>query len=162
MVIKNILKEKKGIIVADAIVAILIILMFAGIMTSLIINIISEKSKIKLNSIYIDVTTEILEYVQTASFSNVTETKLINYVNSKNSDYFSAGTSLDTLTTPYKIQINVENYIPENNEVQLGLIKIIHLKMQKKVGEKTYEMSVSKIRKAGANDLPEILENGSL
>ena len=51
----NIFKEKKGIIVADAIVAILIILLFAGIVTSITINIFSEKTKIKLNSMYLDI-----------------------------------------------------------------------------------------------------------
>lgn len=158
----NIFKEKKGIIVADAIVAILIILLFAGIVTSITINIFSEKTKIKLNSMYLDVVTEILEYVQQADFKDVTEANLINYVNAKDSEYFSAGSSLENLTTPYKIQINVESYIPESSEMQLELIKVIHIKMQKTVGDKTYEKSVSKLKKANENDLIEIFENGSL
>ena len=162
MIISNILKEKKGIIVADAIVAILIMLLFAGIVTSITVNIFSEKTKIKLNSMYLDVVTEILEYVQQAEFKDVTEANLINYVNAKNSEYFSAGASLADLTTPYKIQINVENYIPEGSEAQLNLVKIVRVKLQKTVGEKTYEKSVSKLKKANASDLKELFENGSL
>ena len=47
MGIKKILKKEKGIIVSDAIIAILLILLFVGIIASLIVNIILESTKIK-------------------------------------------------------------------------------------------------------------------
>ncbi len=85
MTIKQILKKEKGIIVSDAIIAILIILLFVGIIASLIVNIVLESTKIKINSGQLDFATEILEYVENLPYEAVTEENLINYVNNKKS-----------------------------------------------------------------------------
>src|SRR5699024_3136675 len=105
MAIKKILKKNKGIIVSDAIIAILIILLFVGIIATLIVNIVLETTKIKINSGQLNFATEILEYIEELPYENVTEENLIDYVNNKNSEQVSAGTTTEGLTTTYKIGI---------------------------------------------------------
>ena len=126
MLNKKILKEQKGVIISDAIIAILIILLFAGIITSLIVNIVLESSKIKMNSQQMDFATEIFEHIETLSYDSVTQINLINYINNKNLDYVSAGATVEGLTTPYKIGIEVEKYNEsEGNEEKFDIIEEI-------------------------------------
>ena len=57
-------KKQNGIVVTDAIIAILIVLLFVGIITSLISKISTEKYKIKINSQQISLATQIFENVE--------------------------------------------------------------------------------------------------
>ena len=101
-------KKQNGIVVTDAIIAILIVLLFVGIITSLISKISTEKYKIKINSQQISLFTQIFEYVEKSSYEDVTQDKLIAYINEIDSGKISAGTSFDTLTTPHNVKVNFE------------------------------------------------------
>jgi len=155
------LGEKKGIIASDAIISILIILLFAGIITSLITNIVLESTKIKMNSQQIDFATELLEYTEKIPYGTVTEIQdsLVNYVNDKNADYVSAGTDISTLTTPYKIEINVENYNEtEGNEEKLDLLKLITITVESNLRNKAYSTQITGIKKASMQEAKEMIE----
>lgn len=159
MLKKNIDKGQRGIILSDAVIAVLIILLFAGIMTSLIINIVLESAKIKMNSQQIDFATEILEYIEILPYENVTQENLIKYVNDKDLDYVSAGETVDTLTTPYKIGIEVEKYKEiEGNEDKLDIIKIVTLTIQNDLNDKQYSTEISRIKKATMSEVEMLLE----
>lgn len=159
MVIKRQLKEKKGVVITDAIVAILIILLFTGIITTLITNIILESTKIKMNSQHVDFITEILEYVEQLSYENVTEKNLIDYINNKGEENVSADTTLDTLTTAYRIAIKVENYNEtEGNTDKLDIIKIITVTLETDINGKEYSTTISSLKKATIDEVREILE----
>lgn len=159
MDIKKILKKEKGIIVSDAIIAILIILLFVGIITTLIVNIVLESTKIKINSGQLDFATEILEYIEKLPYQDVTEENLINYVNSKNSEQVSAGTTTQELTTTYKIGIDVQSYNQiAGNEGKLDIIKLITLTIENNLEDKKYSTEITKIKKANMQEVEQILE----
>lgn len=157
MLIKKTLKEKKGIILSDAIIAILIILLFAGLITSLMAKIFLESAKIKSSSQQMDFSTEIFEYVEKIPYASVTQENLINYINNKNADYVSAGDTIESLNTPYKIAITVETYVPEENANRLDIIKIITVKIENNLGSKPYSTTTSRIKKATMQEIEEML-----
>lgn len=152
---KHLLKNNKGVILSDAIVATLIILLFGGIIISLITSIIVERTRIKLNSMNIDIATDVFEYVEKIPFNYVTAENIIAYINGKNLEFLSAGTSLDSLTTQSKVQISVEDHIPEGRS--LNLVKIVNLNIQTLISDKTYSMQVSRVKKATMEDIEEQL-----
>lgn len=159
MAIKKILKKNKGIIVSDAIIAILIILLFVGIIATLIVNIVLETTKIKINSGQLNFATEILEYIEELPYENVTEENLIDYVNNKNSEQVSAGTTTEGLTTTYKIGIKVENYNQTaGNEGKLDIIKLVTLTVENDLENKKYSTEITKIKKASMQEVEQILE----
>jgi len=150
----EVLKEKKGVIVSDAIVAILLILLFAGITTSLMVNIVLESSKIKMNSQQIDFATELLEYAQEIPYENVTQDNLISYINNKNQEGVSAGETVEALVTPYKIGIQVETYTPEDESLpKLDIIKVVTITVQSDLNNKTYTTTMSTIKKATTEEV---------
>ena len=158
MTIKQILKKEKGIIVSDAIIAILIILLFVGIIASLIVNIVLESTKIKINSGQLDFATEILEYVENLPYEAVTEENLINYVNNKKSEQVTAGTDTTRLTTTYKIGIKVQSYnqIPGNEE-KLDIIKLVTLTIENDLEDKKYSTEITKLKKANIQEVEQML-----
>ena len=159
MAIKKILKKEKGIIVSDAIIAILIILLFVGIITTLLVNIVLESTKIKINSGQLDFATEILEYIEKLPYQDVTEENLINYINNKNSEQVSAGTTTEELTTTYKIGIDVQSYNQiAGNERKLDIIKLVTLTIENDLGNKKYSTQITKIKKANTQEVEQILE----
>ena len=159
MTIKQILKKEKGIIVSDAIIAVLIILLFVKKIDSLIENIVLESTKIKINSGQLDFATEILEYVENLPYEAVTEENLINYVNNKISEQLSAGSDTTSLTPIYKIGINVQSYnqIPGNEE-KLDIIKLVTLTIENDLEDKKYSTQITKIKKANTQEVEQILE----
>lgn len=148
MLMKELFRKQRGIIVSDVIISILLILLFGGIITSLIVNIILETQIIKLNSQQIDFTTDVLEYVETLSYADVTEASLIDYINEKNLDYLSASSSTDTLTTTYKMAIDVQKYCEqEGNSDKLDIIKIITVTVKTELNNKEYNTTISCLKK---------------
>lgn len=162
MVTKKELNKENGIVVSDAIIAILIVLLFVGIITSLITNIVLESAKIKLDSQHINIATEILEYIEQASYSDIEEEDVINHINNMNPDYIVAARTreeLEGIEKLYKVVVNVERYneIP-GNEDKLDLIKIIEITIESNLDGKTREMQLSRIKKATMQEVQTILE----
>ena len=131
MIKKEVIKSQKGVIITDAIVAILIILLFTGIVTTLMVNITLESTRIKMNSQQTDFATEIFEYAEELIYDFVTQDNLIKYINDKGLSVVSAGATIDTVSNPkaaYKIGIQVETYVPTDTTLpELDIIKIITL-----------------------------------
>ncbi len=157
------LKEQKGILVSDAFVAILIILLFGGIITATIKNIVLESAKIKVESKMINLATEVLEYAEKIPYDDVSEERLISYVNNNYSDYIDAGTEISELLNSsklYKMVINVEKYKDQKgDEVQYDIIKIITLDISTKIQNKEYSTSVRMVKKASESEIKAIMEN---
>lgn len=151
--------EQRGIITSDAIVAILIIMLFVGIITSIITNIVLESSKIKINSQQMDFATELMEYAEQLPYEEVTETKLIAYVNSKyDEDRVKAGESIEELDSPYKIAVSVETFIPEDETLpKLDIIKTVTLTIQNTLVNKVYTTTMSTVKRATAEEIEKIL-----
>lgn len=160
MVINRFIKDKKGIIITDAIVSILVILLFIGIITSLVTSIVFEKTRIKLNSAQIDYMTNILEHIEKITYAYTTENNIINYINNMNPEYISAGTTTEELTTKYRVYVDVKNHNQiEGNTDKYDFIKVITLNIETTLSNKQYSMEVSRIKKAGISEVKDILEN---
>lgn len=151
--------EQRGIITSDAIVAILIIMLFVGIITSIITNIVLESSKIKINSQQMDFATELMEYAEQLPYEEVTETNLIAYVNSKyDEDRVKAGESIEELDSPYKIAVRVETFIPEDETLpKLDILKTVTLTIQNTLVNKVYTTTMATVKKATAEEIEKIL-----
>ena len=156
MIKKEVIKRQKGVIITDAIVAILIILLFTGIVTTLMVNIALESTRIKMNSQQTDFATEIFEYVEGLAYDYVTQDNLIKYVNDKGISAVSAGATIDTVSNAnaaYKIGVQVETYTPTDTSLpELDIIKIITLTIENNVNNKTYSTTMSTIKKASIDE----------
>lgn len=152
-------KKQNGIVVTDAIIAILIVLLFVGIITSLISKISTEKYKIKVNSQQMSLFTQIFEYVEKSSYADVTEDNLIAYINEIDSGKISAGTSLNDLTTPNKVKVKVEKYTPNEEGEHLDLVKTITITIENEFDNKIYKTEMSRLKKVSSQEIKEMLEN---
>lgn len=160
MIIKKDLKKNNGIIVSDAIVAILVLLLFAGIMTTLMTNIFLESARIKISSQQMDFATEIFEYVEKINYADVNEENLIKYVEAKNIDSVKAAATIEEIddSIAYKIAIDVETYIPKDKNLpELDLIKTITLTIENNLADEPYTTTLSKVRKASMEEVKEIV-----
>jgi len=150
------IKKQEGFVVSDAILAILILIMFTGIITSLIYNIVVTSKKIKINSEQLACITDVFNYAEKLAYDEVTAEKLISYVNEKsgNNNLLTAGSDIAELTTPYKMSIKVEKYNEtEGNTEKKDLIKIITLKVETKLSKKNYTTEMKMLKKVNKEEL---------
>lgn len=163
--LKKYLSKQKGVLVSDAIVSILIILVFAGTITTLIYNIVLESMKVKMESKKISIFTNIFEYVEKMPYSSITANNICNYINNNefNIDNVSAVAdkgSVNTLTTAYKVVVKVEQYTgTEDIEVKYDLVKKVTIIVENTLSGNTYSSEMSTIKKANSEETKEIVEN---
>ncbi len=155
--IKN-LKKQRGIVVSDATIAIMIILLFAGIITTLITNIILEITKMKIYSQQMDYITEIFELAEKTDYEKVTDANLVKCINEKGDTAVSAKVNTTAgLTTPYKIAIKVEKY-KDIGSKEFDLIKIITVTVENNLQEKSYTTTMSRLKKASLKEAEAIVK----
>lgn len=164
MLNKEMLKEKKGLIAAEAIVAIVTILIFSGIITTLIVNIVLESIKLKIYSEHLSLQTEILEYVEKIEYEEEKEnikTKIIQYIQAKHNEKVSVGDNLADLTTPYKVKVEIEDYVPHENSnlPQFKILRIIKITILSDINGKECRTETSTIKKATDSQIKEMLQN---
>lgn len=143
------MKKQNGFMVTDAMLAILILIMFTGIITSLIYNIVLTTKKIKISSQEIAYITDVLNHANIIRYDEVTTENLISYINTKTDtvNSLSAGTDTSTLVTPYKMSINVQTYEPKDTSIEKrDLIKIITVKVECTLAKKTYSIEMKTLR----------------
>ena len=158
MIDKERLRKDNGIFLSDAVVAVLLVSLFSGIIVALITNTTYESTKIKLNSQQLRLVTEIFEYVDKVSYDQVTEQSLIQYVNnsySGSSDIVQAGNSVDELTSSYKVRITVRQYGQEDGK--MDLIKIVTVNIENTLANKEQTTEISRIRKRSAQEVKTLL-----
>ena len=155
------LKKDKGIIISDAVIAVLLMLLFVGVIMSLMLNVFRESAKIKISSQQMDYITEIFEHVEKIKYEEVTVDNLIKFINDKNVDYVKAAASIDEIdeTVSYKIAINVESYIPTDETLpKYDLIKTVTLTIENNLADEAYTTTSSKIKKANMEEVAKIIE----
>lgn len=143
------LKKQKGFVISEAILAILILIMFTGIITSLIYNIVLNSKKIKISSQEIAYITDVFNHAEIMEYNDVTTEKLVAYVNSKTEtkNSLSAGQDLSALITPYKMKIEVETYVPEDKtNGTRDLVKTIKVRVECVLAKKTYSTEMNMVR----------------
>ena len=153
-------KKQNGFVVSEAILAILILIMFTGIITSLIYNIVLNSKRVKISSQEIAYITDVFNHTEIIKYNDVTEEKLIAYVNNKaeTKNSLSAGQDLSVLTTPYKMRIEVETYIPEDKtNGTKDLVKTIKVRVECVLAKKTYATEMNTVRQIKNLELEELL-----
>lgn len=150
------LKNQKGVTGADAILAVAIAVLFAGIIVTLAYNIYITTNSLKRSSQALSYITSTFEYVATQYYDDVTEDNIEKYINGKEEEDITALdegklSTVDT-TTPYKAQVTVTNY-NETDENKLDLVKEITMSVTYKLGEKEQkiEMKTAKSREKFEN-----------
>lgn len=133
-IIKNInVKSQKGFTIQDLAIALLIITLFIGLISTLMFNVYKINIKSKLTSQMVMYSVQILEDIDKISYEEVTS-ELSNSYNSK----FS-------IPEGFEIDINVSNYADGLTNVQ-DLIKIVDLNISYNyLGEKE-EFKVTRLK----------------
>ncbi len=144
---KRNLKNSDGFVASDAIMAIIIITIFTAIIATLAYNIYLSNSSLKRMSKANNYIIDIFEYVDKLYYEEVTEEKLITYLNEKyNSSGVKAVNDENTdVETPFKIIIKVQKYNElEGNEGKLDLLKEVTATVQYKLGNKKQSITMRK------------------
>ena len=140
---KKFLRSNKGITGADALLAVALATLFAGIIATLAYNIYATSSSLKRSSQALEYITSTFEYVANQYYDDVTEENIKNYINSID------GKISTNEGKPYKAQVSVTNYNQmEGNTDKLDLVKKITMSVTYKLGDKdqTIEIKTAKSR----------------
>jgi len=140
------LKDQKGIIVADALIAILIMTIFLGLIITLTYNIYLTANFTKRNSTAVNYGINIIEYIEKIDYKDIKENYLIDYVETLGEN-ISAGTDETTLTTPYRVILDIQNYNEiEGNERKQDIIKKITVTIKYNLGDSVKEVTFEKVK----------------
>lgn len=158
------LKDEKGALSADAYIAILILVLFAGLIATLIYNIHIATARVERTSQANSYIVEIFEYIDKLYYSEVTEEKIVEYIDYKYNNAINSEkdetisdvniasarntTGLtdtqdtsEILTTPYKIEISIEKY---NDE--FDLVKTITITVKYNIGNKEQSLTMQRAK----------------
>ena len=133
MKILNKLKLNMGATLTDVVVAMLIIMLFTGILTTTFSNIYKNNIHIKMNAIAVDYAIKILEDIDKMPYEEV-ENSLNEEINTKYGDYKN-----------YESHINIENY-NEDDKNKEDIIKIITLTIKYKVLDSDEQYIIKKLK----------------
>lgn len=126
------LRQNKGIGATDAIIAIVILMIFTGIIVSISYNIYVQSNFIKRNEQATNYIVEIFEYAEGLIFEDLDAEKMIDYINDKYENVKAInGIYVEGVKkeAPYTIFINVNDEYP-------GFIKQIDITVMYKLGGK--------------------------
>ena len=133
------IKQNKGIGLSDAIIAVIILMIFTGVIVSVAYNIYLQSHFIKRNDEATNYIVEIFEHAQGLLYEDVNSTKLVQYINNKYdiakaiSGKYNEGT--ENLSV-YTIFINVQDKYPD-------YIKQVDVTVMYKLGGKNKLVSMS-------------------
>lgn len=150
------LKNQKGVTGADAILAVAIAVLFAGIIVTLAYNIYITTNSLKRSSQALSYITSTFEYVATQYYDDVIKDNIEKYINGAEKELIDAldegKVSTVDSTAPYKAQVTVTNY-NETDENKLDLVKEITMSVTYKLGDKEQkiEMKTAKSREKFEN-----------
>lgn len=156
------LKKSNGFAASDGLIAILIITLFTGIITTIIYNIYLSNASIKRMSTATGYVTTILENMDKEYYEDMTIDGLEDYINT-NQELFDVQdnqiniSSNDTTeqqksmgsssNPPYTINMNIEYYNKtEGNEDKLDLVKKLTVTVSYKLGNKDQEITMSRVK----------------
>lgn len=158
---REILKGQKGFAASDALIAVLIIALFAGLIATISYNIYLSNSSIKRMSKANEYIVDVFEYIDKTYYDEVTKENIIKYFNGKyyynqdgstpksNAEVKIKEQDEETLNTPFKAEINIVKYNEtEGNTDKLDLVQEITMTVTYKLGNKdqTIEMKKTKSR----------------
>lgn len=163
---ERILKEQKGFAASDALIAVLIITLFAGLIATISYNIYLANSSIKRMSKANGYIIDLFEYIDKTYYDDVNKENLIQYFNNKyyydqdNATVKSGAEAkiqedTEIVDTPFKITLQLVNYNEtETNEDKFDLVKEITMKVEYKVGNKNQTIEMKKIKQREVLETP--------
>lgn len=162
---ERILKEQKGFAASDALIAVLIITLFAGLIATISYNIYLSNSSIKRMSKATSYIVDVFEYIDKSYYDDVTKDSLVSYFNDK---YYQETNpevkakligGAEEINTPFKVEIGVENYNEtEGNTDKLDLVKEITMTVRYKLGNKDQEITMKHIKSRENLNTPNVPE----
>ena len=147
MIIK--FRNQKGFAASDALIAVLIIILFSGLIATISYNIYLSNSSIKRISKATSYIVDVFEYIDKVDYENVTKENLVTYFNEK---YFTNENSEvkmltgdENINTPFKAEINIVKYNEtEGNTDKLDLVQEITMTIKYKLGNKDQEITMTR------------------
>ena len=141
---KNFFKKQNGFTTADIVVAIGIIILFTGIITTISYNIYLASTAVKRNSLANSYIITVFEEVEKKQYDEVEEEALIEFFETKYSG--DSSVSIDG-NTPFNVTIEVKPYESvSGTNSQLDLIKEVTIKVSYRVGSKIQEIKMTRIK----------------
>lgn len=161
--VKKKIKKENGFAATDAIIAVLIIALFVGLMTTIVYNIYIYNASIKRMKIATGYITNIFEYIDKSYYDDIDIQKLGNYIELENKEFFniednkinvsSNNTSEEAKTignaeeAPYTIEIYLEYYNKtEGNEDKLDLVKQLTVTVNYKLGNRDQTITMKRVK----------------
>lgn len=126
------LKSNKGISITDLIVAMLIFMMFAGIVGNLFYEIAYNNVEIKANEIAAEYAIKIAEDIDKENYNNI------------NNEHFENAKEKYSMQSNFDAEIEVKKYKEEEN--YKDIIKIVNIKITYKIFNKSKEYQIEKLK----------------
>lgn len=141
--------QQKGFVASDALIAILIIALFSGLIAVISYNIYISSSSIKRMSKATNYIVDLFEYIDKINYEDVTKENLTSYFNNKyyvgDNPEIKLLESNETVTTPYKAEISIVKYNEtEGNTDKLDLVQEITMTVKYKLGNKDQEITMTR------------------
>lgn len=163
---KKSLKEQKGFAASDALIAVLIIALFSGLIATISYNIYLANSSIKRMSKANGYIVDMFEYIDKTYYYDVTKENLTQYFNNKY--YYEKDStnpksdaevkiqeSTESVNTPFKVTLELVNYNEtEGNEDKFDLVKEITMTVEYKVGNKNQIIKMKTIKSRETLETP--------
>jgi len=153
---RNKIREQKGFAASDALIAVLIIALFSGLIATISYNIYISNSSIKRMSKATNYIVDVFEYIDRINYEDVTKEHLVSYFNDKyyyeedgvtpKSDAEVKLKELDeNVETPFKAEINIVKYNEtDGNTDKLDLVQEITMTVKYKLGNKDQEITMKR------------------
>lgn len=140
-------KKNNGFAASDALIAIVIITIFTGLISTIAYNIYLSNASLKRMSKANNYIIDVFEYIDKMYYEDVNEENLTEYVNEKykNEDVQAVNSEETEVQTPFKFVIKVQNYNEmTGNEGKLDLVKEITATVKYKLGNREQIITMKK------------------
>lgn len=150
--------KQKGIVASEALIAVLIIILFSGLIATITYNIYLSNSSIKRMSKANSYIIDMFEYIDKNYYDDITVENLTNYFNNK---YYYSEDAItpkkgaevkivseeESIEVPFKAEIKVIKYNETlGNEDKFDLVKEITMKVSYKLGNKDQVIETTRIK----------------
>lgn len=129
----NKIKENKAAIMSDVVVAMLIVILFTGIITTSFYKIYENNIYIRMNAIAVNYTIKVLEDIEKMTYEEVTD------------DLNTTLAQTYDIQDNYEVTVNVKKY-NENDETKKDLIKYVTVNVKYKVVNETKNYTVKTLK----------------
>lgn len=130
------IKQNKGFTSQDVVISIIIIVIFVSIITTLFYNFYISTSAKNRNAIALNCIIDVIEQAKMLKYDELDQTKIEELLGTLKSD--------KTIPNGYEVSVELQKYNElEGNTDKKDLIKILKVKVQYLVGQKTEKIEIS-------------------